>query len=60
MDRVDWLVIVCLVIPGIFLIVAMIWAGGRISSGITECEQRNGVLVKAAEGYVCIDKGVMK
>ena len=60
MDRTDWLLIICIVIPGIFLIAGMIWAGGRIAERITECEQRNGVLVKAAEGYVCVDRSVLR
>jgi len=60
LDKTDWLAIVCIVIPGIFLIAGMFWAGGKIAERITECEQRNGVLVKAAEGHVCVDRSVLK
>lgn len=60
MDKTDWLVVICIVIPGIFLVAGMFWAGGRISERIAECEQRNGVLVKAAEGYVCVDRSVLR
>jgi hypothetical protein len=61
MDREDWLITICLVIPGMILIARMIYAGIHISSKHDECVDQNGVLVKTAgDGYVCVDRSVLK
>jgi hypothetical protein len=60
-DREGWLITICLVIPGMILIASMIYAGIHISSKHDECVDQNGVLVKTAgDGYVCVDRSVLK
>lgn len=60
-DRMDWLIFICIIIPGILLIAGMIYAGTHVSKMNEECTKRNGVLVKTSvDGYICIDKGALK
>ena len=61
MDREGWLILICLVIPGMLLIAGMIYAGIHVGNKQNECVARNGVLVKTTgNGYVCVDRSVVK
>lgn len=48
-------------LSGAALIVALIWSGFAVADINDECANRGGILVKTnVDGYVCIDKGVLK
>lgn len=60
-DKIDWLILTCVIIPGALLITGMIYAGFVLHEKTIECDAKNGIMVKTSSlGYVCIDKGVLK
>lgn len=60
MDREHWLVIIFLIVPGIILVGAMIYAGDKIVKKGEECQSRGGILLKTTgSGYICASREII-
>jgi len=60
MDREAWLLTIFLIVPGIILIGAMIYAGDKIIEKGEECQSRGGILLKSkGNGYICARKDII-
>jgi len=52
------LILVCVFIAIVLGIVMM--ASKQFNKRLADCERRDGIMIKAAAGYICIDKNVKK
>ena len=60
MDKEAWLLTIFLIVPGIILIGAMIYAGDKIVQMGEECQSRGGILLKSrSNGYICARKDII-
>lgn len=52
-------VVVFILIASMLFFTGLFWAGVHFSKRVDSCEEKNGIMIKAASGYVCIKKDVI-
>ena len=57
MSRSEILFIASIIVLGLAI---FIFAAIMLGAKDEECSSKDGILIKAVNGYVCIDKGVLK